>query len=244
MNNHPRFACKHAYKHQNESAPHRCTLYHQGHAQKVIRVAPGAGRKLCASDVAVAIMGVRQLDSHEPAYSINTRPLRDSILSGLVDCFKDVQTMRHWTLQGDVMHSLKNNASPQMYLLCCLQHGQGWCLNSLSAFCASDEEKQAFMTGLQRSGLVTDGQRAGEGIPWRFTNYGVTQVLTERALEPCGLVSSVPEGAEAKQMTTFELLLFMLGNGWSLLRRPAKVARGLSFQKGNERLLACLAARR
>ena len=32
MNNHPRFACKHAYKHQTENEKHRCTLCNAFHA--------------------------------------------------------------------------------------------------------------------------------------------------------------------------------------------------------------------
>eukprot|EP00969_Alexandrium_andersonii_P078739 3471869-Alexandrium_andersonii.AAC.1 len=44
---------------------------------------------------------------------------------------------------------------------------------------------------LQGHGLVRAGQPVGGAVPWRFTKHGLTQIITERGLEPRGAVTDV-----------------------------------------------------
>ena len=91
--------------------------------QKVARMAPGAGRKLISSDIAVALVGARELDGG--VHNIDTEPLRNcmggtqaAVLSGLTHNFDDVRAMKHWSrgICGTPCITTRNPRSPLLSL--------------------------------------------------------------------------------------------------------------------------------
>jgi hypothetical protein len=218
-------------------------------SQKTVRVAPGAGRHLHATDIAIAIVDVRDSAGHLSAAfsSQGHRTAQVTLLSNFNASMPDLQNLERWSSEESVTFALPGFTEPCALAIVtamvhCAAFEPGWqaiadrdSAATTAKFydvATSNVPELAILRRLEAFGFVEARSPRNNAVPWRFTLFGASRLIAQRNISNPQPALNPRQGLPLSSMSDYELLALIFERGWAVQILPKAKAILLVYRTG------------
>ena len=210
--------------------------------QKTLRVNAAAGGCLQADDMIISVLGsrVRGLEPGSECVVSSTKTAQDSLGAGQVTVLSKlaasptaIQDFKKWEVNPTVQYALCSLSQPAATnVITQLVHLAAFEGSTAALEVANfDSDANDALARLCSQGYVTAGPSRCGSTPWRLTRFGARSVVIEQTLANPSKVLE-PRPVPVALQSPYELLLHMQERGWQAIKKPAKAAQQLCYERG------------
>ena len=201
-----------------------------------------AGGCLQADDMIISVLGsrVRGLEPGSECVVSSTKTAQDSlgagqvtVLSKLAASLTAIQAFKKWEVNPTVQYALCSLSQPAATnVITQLVHLAAFEGSTAALEVANfDSDANDALARLCSQGYVTAGPSRCGSTPWRLTRFGARSVVIEQTLANPSKVLE-PRPVPVALQSPYELLLHMQERGWQAIKKPAKAAQQLCYERG------------